>query len=65
MSNQSPWRPMDFGDLERRLLEARDLLAQAARMIAVQEMEKVSSIADMHLEEEKQRDEHSHRRRYR
>lgn len=65
MPNTPHWRPMDFGDLERRLAEASDLLVRAARLMAAQDLEKVSSLADLHLDEEKRRDEHAHRRRYR
>jgi hypothetical protein len=65
MPNPPHWRPMQFDELERRLTEARDLLSQAARLIATQDLEKVSGLADLHLDEEKRRDEHAHRRRYR
>ena len=65
MTRIPEWRPLDFDNLESRLTEARDLLQQAVRLIAAHDLEKVSGLADLHLDEEKRRDDHAHRRRYR
>jgi len=65
MTRRPEWRPMDFSELERRLTEAKSLLEQAAQLMEAREMDKVSTLAEMHLQEEKARDEHAFGRRYR
>lgn len=65
MTKKSEWRPLEFTELERRLTEAKSLLEQAARLMEARDLEKVHSIAEMHLQEEQARNGHPHRRRYR
>lgn len=65
MTRAPQWRPLEFTELERRLTEAKNLLEQAARLMEARELEKVSTIAEMHLEEERGRHGHALGRRYR
>jgi hypothetical protein len=65
MPQKPQWRAADFGELEARLTEVRDLLAQAARMIEAREMENIADLADMTLEQEARAHEHTNGRRYR
>lgn len=59
------WRAADFSELERRLTEAKRLLEQAARMMEAREMEKVSAVAELHLDQARRRHDHTIGRRYR
>lgn len=65
MPQPPDWRPADFSEIERRLTEARDLLAHAARLLEAREMEKVTNLADVTLDQESRAHEHTHGRRYR
>lgn len=65
MTAKPRWRPTDFSEIEGRLTEAKALLEQAVRMMEASEMQKVSAIAEMHLDEARRQDDHPFRRRYR
>lgn len=65
MAKPQDWQPMDLSSIERRLTEARDLLAQAATLLEARDMEQLANLTDLHLDEEGARNEHPHGRRYR
>ena len=65
MAPKPQWRSFDFSELERRLTEAKDMLAQAARMIEVSETQKLDTMAEIGLEQARRQDDHPHRQRYR
>ena len=65
MTKNPRWRPMDFSDLEERLAEAKSLLEQAARLIEAEEIRKVATITNLHLDRAKNRNGDPNRRRYR
>ena len=65
MTKPPEWQPMDFGSVERRLTEARDLLLQAAKLLEARDLENVATLTDLHLDQENARNGNANGRRYR